>query len=99
MDLYSGRIQADGVLTGTLSAVSALSGSISVAQTTPDIIVSEYPDYSGEYTVIPDPSQDQVLNTKNKTLRNDLEIKKIPYFETGNPQGGKTIIIGDKDYA
>lgn len=96
MVFYHGALDFDGTLTGTLSPVGTLSGSISIAQgwgIPPDS------EYRGHYEVIPDPNVDQELPTKDKFLSENIKLSKIPYFETDNSMGGKTIIIGDKDYA
>lgn len=53
---------------------------------------SDYPDYSGEYEVTPTPSS-QTLETTNKTMRRDVEIRAIPYYDVSNPYG-RTIYIG-----
>lgn len=53
---------------------------------------SDYPDYSGEYEVTPTPSS-QILETTNKTMRRDVEIRAIPYYDVSNPYG-RTIYIG-----
>ena len=71
---------------GKISAGINLTGSV---QTTGG---SALPDYTGEYEITPT-VEAQTLNTKNKTLRDDLEIKEIPYFETSN-EYGNTIYIG-----
>lgn len=49
--------------------------------------------YDGEYEVTPK-IDEQVLETKNKTMKKDLTIKSIPYYETSNLSDGKTVIIG-----
>ncbi len=57
-----------------------------------EIVHSDMPDYEGEYEVTPS-IEAQTLNTKNKTMRDDLEINKIPYYDVAN-QYGRTIYIG-----
>lgn len=49
--------------------------------------------YEGEYEVMPKSSA-QTLRTKEKFLTEDVNIKAIPYSETGNTAGGKTVYIG-----
>ena len=71
---------------GKISAGINLTGSV---QTTGG---SALPDYTGEYEITP-AIDAQTLNTKNKTLRDDIEIKEIPYYETSN-EYGDTIYIG-----
>lgn len=51
------------------------------------------PTYDGEYVIEPT-SQQQVLNTANKAMTDDLTIKRIPYAETTNDKGGTTLYIG-----
>lgn len=51
------------------------------------------PYYSGDYEV--DPRKvDQVLETKNKSMRDDVVVNSINYLEVSNPQGGMTATIG-----
>lgn len=56
------------------------------------IIHSDMPDYEGEYEVTPS-VEAQTLNTKNTTMRDDVEIHKIPYYDVAN-EYGRTIYIG-----
>lgn len=53
--------------------------------------------YTGEYTVTPDVAP-VVLPTRDKLMVEDVTIHKIPLWEIGNPQGGKTILIGGEKY-
>lgn len=48
--------------------------------------------YTGEYEVTPT-RQDQVLETSNKILREDVTIVEIPYSEVSNLSGGTTYYI------
>ena len=48
--------------------------------------------YKGQYEVTPK-LEEQVLNTKNKTLNKDMTIKSIPIHETRNDSGGYTLHI------
>jgi len=54
------------------------------------------PTYDGEYTITPKPFTEQVLETKNKSLVNDITVLEIPYSEVTNPEGGKTVNIAFK---
>lgn len=49
--------------------------------------------YDGPYLIKPLPDEAQVLDTKNKTMSDDLTVLEIPYWETSNTYG-KTVIIG-----
>jgi len=68
----------------------SLSADVSLGRVT--IIHSDMPDYDGEYEVTPS-IEAQTLNTKNTTMRDDVEIHKIPYYDVVN-QYGRTIYIG-----
>lgn len=52
---------------------------------------TSYELYDGEYSVTPK-IQSQTLGTKEKIMKNDLEVKAIPYYETSN-DSGTTIYI------
>lgn len=69
----------------------ALIGRISISGK-PIYITAE--PYTGTYEVVPDVHQAQVLDTANKLLSNNIKVHKIPQYETSNPSGGYTLIIG-----
>ena len=52
------------------------------------------PYYDGSYVVTPKLSE-QNLNTKQKSMSDNLKVKKISFVETSNLQGGYTLTIGD----
>ena len=61
----------------------------------PSSIGGAYVDeYTGQYYVIPHPYDDQMLDTTNKLLTDDVVVYKIPTYETSNLVG-TTFIIGD----
>lgn len=49
--------------------------------------------YTGEYTVNPDFSG-KTLETKGKTMDEDVTVKPIEVTRVGNPSGGTTVYIG-----
>ena len=49
--------------------------------------------YTGEYVVTPIPFNDQVLETKEKLMADDVTVLAIPYYETSNTSG-ITVYIG-----
>ena len=51
------------------------------------------PNYEGEYNVIPRVNE-QVLETKDKSMIDDVTINAIPYVEVSNVGGGYTATIG-----
>ena len=52
-----------------------------------------FPYYAGAYEV--DPRKvEQVLETKNKSMRDDVTVNPIFYAETSNLGGGLTAVIG-----
>ena len=56
-----------------------------------EVTVIDHDPYEGEYVVIPK-RRDIVLDTRNKTMRDDVTVKEVPYAETSN-QYGTTYII------
>lgn len=50
------------------------------------------PNYEGDYNIIPK-VQAQELETKNKSMTDNLVIEEIPYSEVSNPSGGNTVNI------
>lgn len=67
---------------------SDLSDSAMVSQT---YIFGGVP-YIGEYEVTP-ASYEQVLHTSGKTMKQDVEVHEVPYYETSNESGGFTVSI------
>lgn len=57
-----------------------------------DIGSGSFPDYQGDYVVVPKVLE-QVLPTKNKAMRDNLNVKEIPYHEVSNEMG-TTVVIG-----
>lgn len=53
-----------------------------------------YPVYTGETEVEPK-TIPQLLETSNKTVLSDINVLKIPYFETSNLKGTTAIIGGN----
>lgn len=51
------------------------------------------PYYDGDYVVVPRKIE-QELETKNKSMHENVVINAINYSETINPYGGETVIIG-----
>ena len=53
--------------------------------------------YTGEYIVTPRAFDKTVLETANKTMLDDVTVKKIPYHETTNLSGGMTVVIAQEE--
>lgn len=89
-------------LYGTLSPIESLSGVLSVESsltatlTTGDLTVVGGTEYKGRYTATPD-VEPIILPTKDKVLRDDITVFKIPLWEVSNPQNGTTIYIGGEE--
>lgn len=54
--------------------------------------------YTGEYRVTPKIYGPVVLETKDKSMADDVTVLKIPQFEVSNEAGGNTLIMGDEYY-
>lgn len=54
--------------------------------------MNAYPVYDGETLVIPK-MEDQELETKNKTVKENITVEKIPFSKTSNNAGGNTVVI------
>lgn len=86
-------------LVGYLSQESSLNGTLAVPAnlvgylTLPEVISDATDEYDGEYIIIPS-SVEQVLQTTDKLMRDDVTVKEIPYYETANLFGGETVYIG-----
>ena len=83
-----GSISSKKNLKGSITTKEKISGFVNVA----GMIQQE--SYDGSYEVTPTLVQ-QILQTKNKTMVNDLTIKSIPYSEVTNTSNGITVTIGE----
>lgn len=71
MSSLVGTLSAKQGMTGTLSPVGVLSGSLTIGGR------ATYERYDGEYEVIPS-TEEQVLETANKRMTQNVVIKPIP---------------------
>lgn len=89
MDKLIGKIVKKADVSGRINKKADISGTVSIP------IGGKR--YTGEYTVTPKAFDNQTLETANKTLIDDVTVKKIPYQETTNLSGGMTIIIAQEE--
>lgn len=83
--IYDQNNKLKGTIQSGLSVLGSISGNDSlVATIVPSTIT--YPNYDGEYIIIPK-VEEQILDTKNKITRENIEVKEIPYLETSNEYG------------
>lgn len=61
------------------------------------LTLEDLPKYEGAYSVTPSAYNDTTMKTAQKYMDSDVQIKKIPYYETDNTAGGTTIYIGSDD--
>ena len=52
--------------------------------------------YDGETVITPSATSEIVLETAQKLVREDITVKKIPYYEVSAPTGGTTIYIASE---
>ncbi len=89
--VLTGRVIADGSLSGKIHGTAVLSGAIQAG-------ISDVPKYAGETTVTPKVENETVLPTRDKIVKDDITVLKIPQFEVSNTSGGYTLIIGEEYY-
>jgi hypothetical protein len=82
-----GRIAAVGSLNGDMTAKGKMSGKVKSAETKP------LPYCEGEYELTPI-WENVTLETKQKSMSDNVTMQAIPYAEVDNPSGGVTVIIG-----
>ena len=85
VETLSGSVSAESTLAGSISCNGGLAGKLSVTQ--------ECEAYIGNYKVVPQAFNEQVLLTAHKVLAEDVTISKVPYWETGNTSNGMTAYI------
>lgn len=72
---------------GNISAKGKMSGKVKSAETKP------LPEYEGEYVITPKFTE-QVLETKQKSMSDNVTVEKITTLEVDNEAGGVTYIFG-----
>ena len=82
-----GSLSTTGQITGSLSSVSNIVGELTIPQRIDADV------YDGEYDVYPD-FIGTTLETKNKTLKDDISVKPIQVESVSNLEGGRTVYIG-----
>lgn len=82
------EIKALDSLSGTISSECELTGNLCVTQ--------EYDAYDNSYEIVPKAFQSQVLETKDRVMKENLVVKEVPYWETSNDANGKTVYIADE---
>lgn len=87
-ELYA-TLTAPGTLSGTLSAPEGISGLLTI----PSAVGVDV--YDGDYLVVPKAYNDQVLETAQKLLLDNVTVTRVPYYETSNLFDGKTAYIAE----
>ena len=83
--IYNNQNKLKGTIEEGLHVLGTISGNNSlIATIVPSTIT--YPNYDGEYVITPK-IEEQILETKNKLTRENIEVKEIPYRETSNEYG------------
>lgn len=95
--IITGALATSDCLCGELVSSATISGAITSTDTiSGEIIIppEKYIDpYTGSYTVVSKPFEDEVLKTMNHQMTRNITVLKIPYYETSN-LSGKTVYIG-----
>ena len=89
--VLNGRVIANGSPSGRIHGTAFISGAIQAG-------LSDVPKYAGETTVTPKVGNESVLPTRDKIVKDDITVLKIPQFEVSNTSGGYTLIIGEEYY-
>ena len=89
--VLNGRVVANGSLSGRIHGTAFISGAIQAG-------ISDVPKYAGETTIRPKVENETVLPTRDKIVKDDITVLKIPQFEVSNTSGGYTLIIGEEYY-
>ena len=88
-DTITGSITGENKITGEIRAGLSVVGTLNPSNQLIAILETasiSYPNYDGEYIITPRVDE-QILETKNKITRENIEIKEIPYSETSNEYG------------
>jgi len=60
-----------------------------------EVPVASEDTYEGPYEVTPK-TEAQILSTAKKVMTDDVTVKGVPYYETGNDAGGLTVYIASE---
>ena len=95
-----GNVRSKASISATVSSKSSIGAFIDSSTLLGDIKIGAVeiirralPDYEGSYEATPT-TDPQVMPTSGRSMLDDFVIHEIPYFETSNPSGGYTAIIG-----
>ncbi len=102
-DLMAGKELLDGegkIVTGSFSLEPELSTQDALIEQIKTVLqtkaaVPDVKDYEGKYDVTP-AFDAQVLETKDKYLRDDVQINAIPIIRVSNTSGGTTVFIANE---
>ena len=89
MGKIGGKLSPRSGIVGGLTGRGSISGSVSPAGR------DNREKYTGEYVVTPHTKNEQVLDTAEKVMTDDVHVLKVPYFETSNQSNGYTVYIGE----
>lgn len=67
--------------------------SVNIGGLEDSVFTYQAPVYEGEYDITPKAYEEQVLQTKEKTLLENVTVQKVPYYEVSNGSGGNTVNI------
>lgn len=54
------------------------------------------PMYEGPYEAVPKAYEAQVLETKDRTMRDNVTVDKVPFYEVSNAAGGVTCYVAEE---
>lgn len=63
-----------------------------------DAVTIQLNSYEDTYEVTPGIYEEVTLATKNKAMKEDVVVHKVPQYEVSNEAGGTTLIMGDEYY-
>lgn len=93
-----GYIENISSLIGLIQQAESMQGEVGTVQYCIGSISGVIPTntYTGQYNITPKAYNEQVLETANKLLLEDVIVKKVPYYETSNLYDGKTVYIAEE---
>ena len=94
-----GIVEPLASLEGSLTAISTLQGEVSGDAKSLSGELSTHPKvpvYVGDYEVTPKANDDQILETKDKLMNDNITVFKVPRYDTTNLGGGLTVFIAEE---
>lgn len=93
-EIITGVINPVESIIGVLNPKGVIKGTVCISK---QIVMPDGQEvYEGQYDITPKVTE-QIMQTANKYMIDDVTIRKIPVYKVSNTSGGTTVYIGTED--